>query len=297
MKITPRTIASVLLRKLWTVSSIVFGWLTFLMDSFLSGRNVPAPIFIIGAPRTGSTILYQALTNSLDVLYIDNIAAKFYSNIFIGFLISKAIYKDKPHNSFDSKFGNTAEFGGHAPSECGEFWYQWLPKQDHFVDHGTVSDKSREELKFSINFPSKWFAKHILFKNLNAGQRLRLINEAFPDAKIIYIQRDLKDTVSSILKARHSIGVSKDKIWSIRPKDYRSLEGLPEEEMCLRQVLLLQEQIELDLALFCQKNVFYVNYSELSEELIEELRSWIGVSARAGYVRPKFQSGPPRERR
>jgi hypothetical protein len=267
------------------------------MDSFLSGRNVPAPIFIIGAPRTGSTILYQALTNSLDVLYIDNIAAKFYSNIFIGFLISKAIYKDKPHNSFDSKFGNTAEFGGHAPSECGEFWYQWLPKQDHFVDHGTVSDKSREELKFSINLPSKWFAKHILFKNLNAGQRLRLINEAFPDAKIIYIQRDLKDTVSSILKARHSIGVSKDKIWSIRPKDYRSLEGLPEEEMCLRQVLLLQEQIELDLALFCQKNVFYVNYSELSEELIEELRSWIGVSARAGYVRPKFQSGSPSERR
>ena len=31
-----------------------------------------APIFIIGAPRTGSTILYQGLTNQADVLYIDN---------------------------------------------------------------------------------------------------------------------------------------------------------------------------------------------------------------------------------
>ena len=42
------------------------------------------PVFIIGAPRTGSTILYQGLTNYIDVLYIDNLTSRLYKNFFFG---------------------------------------------------------------------------------------------------------------------------------------------------------------------------------------------------------------------
>src|SRR6056297_1278708 len=76
------------------------------------------PVFIIGAPRTGSTILYQALTNLYDVLYIDNLVCRFHRNLFLGFRVSNRIYGAKPHNSFSSYHGRTR--GGHSPSECGQ---------------------------------------------------------------------------------------------------------------------------------------------------------------------------------
>ena len=47
------------------------------------------PVFIIGAPRTGSTILYQTLTNELDILYINNLTCKFNKNIFFWFLVEQ----------------------------------------------------------------------------------------------------------------------------------------------------------------------------------------------------------------
>ena len=85
------------------------------------------PVFIIGAPRTGSTFLYQSITNSLDVAYIDNLVELFYDSFCAGFFISKALYGNKPHNNFVSYHGNTRRLGGlHAPSECGAFWYRWL---------------------------------------------------------------------------------------------------------------------------------------------------------------------------
>ena len=43
------------------------------------------PIFIIGAPRTGSTIFYQTLTNQLNVLYINNFICLLNKNLFFGF--------------------------------------------------------------------------------------------------------------------------------------------------------------------------------------------------------------------
>ena len=43
------------------------------------------PVFIIGSPRSGSTILYQLITNYLDVLYVDNLINLSRGNLFFGF--------------------------------------------------------------------------------------------------------------------------------------------------------------------------------------------------------------------
>lgn len=265
------------------------------MATFLPKRHCPAPIFIIGAPRTGSTILYQALSNALDTLYIDNLTSRFYFNLFLGFWLSERRYNGRPHGNFEARHGNTTVFGGHAPSECGSFWYQWLPKENHFVDHGEVKPRHVAQIRFAICFPSRWFMRPILFKNLNAGQRLRLIHEAFPDAKIIFIRRDVEDTVASIMKARKDIGVPADRVWSVRPRNYRQLERLPEEEMCRQQVQWLERQIEEDLALFAPEQVCELHFDELSAQLIERLRRWIGVDYREGYSLPQFRTDRARQ--
>lgn len=246
------------------------------------------PVFIVGAPRTGSTILYQVLTNNYDVGFIDNLASYFYRCLPLGIWLSNILFGNRPHNNFRSDHGNTHEFGFHAPSECGNFWYRWLPNTHHFIEHGELETDKINEIREEIRTCLRIVKSPFLFKNLNAGQRLRLICEMYPNAKIIYIRRDPIFTVRSILKARSKVGVGKGQWWSIKPKEYQTLLDLDETEMCVAQVLLLEKQIEEDLNLFDSKNVYNLHYDELSEEEIVNISMWLKIKQKKGAVIPTF---------
>jgi len=247
-----------------------------------------SPVFIIGAPRTGSTILYQALTNSYQLAYIDNTACTWHRNLRFGLWLSQKKHGDKPHNNFKAEHGNTRKFGGHAPSECGQFWYRWLPKDRHFVDHHEVSPEMVAEIRTEVLGASAYLKRPLLFKNLNAGQRLRLIHKAFPDAKIIFIRRDPRFVVRSILKAREKTGVKPGDWWSIMPPNVKDLLSLPEYEMSVAQVYYVEKQIQQDLALFPDNQVWQLHNQELNESLMDELARWMSVVRRKNGELPAF---------
>ncbi|MEP3561479.1 MAG: sulfotransferase [Marinobacter sp.] len=260
-----------------------------------------APTFIIGAPRTGSTILYQALTNAYQFAYIDNTACTWHRNLRFGLWLSQKKWGNTPHNNFKADHGNTSKFGGHAPSECGQFWYRWLPRDRHFIDHDEVTDRMVQEIREEVLGASGYLQRPLLFKNLNAGQRLRLIKKAFPDAKIIFVRRDPRFVTRSILKARKKVGTPTNQWWSIMPSNVNDLLQLPEPEMCAAQVYYLERQIEEDLTLFPEDNIRAVHYQELGEELVRLLAEWCGVPERPGEQMPEFMhddptSLPPQER-
>lgn len=247
-----------------------------------------APIFIIGAPRTGSTILYQSITNFYDVKYIDNTACRWHRNLLFGMWLSHRKYNNIPHDNFSANHGSTVKFGSHAPSECGEFWYRWLPKSHHFIDHSEITDRIVKEIKQEVEQVTVYFQKPLLFKNLNVGQRLRLIHRAFPNARIIYIRRDPRFVVRSIAEARKKVGIGKGEWWSIMPSNITDLLDLPEEQMCAAQVYYIEKQIEEDLSLFPQKNVKTIHYQELSKHIIHEIGTWLGMAPRPGGSIPEF---------
>ncbi|WP_197466304.1 MULTISPECIES: sulfotransferase [unclassified Oleiphilus] len=246
-------------------------------------------IFIVGAPRTGSTILYQALTNCYDVKYIDNLAASWFKQLPFGMWLSHRRFGLEPHNNFVAEHGNTAEFGEHAPSECGQFWYRWLSKEDHFVDAGAVSQESIDQIRKELSAVSGMFGLPLLFKNLNMGQRLRLIKEFAPDAKIIFIRRDPRFTVRSILRAREKMGVASNEMWSVRPKNFRELQALTEGEMCAAQVYHLEKQIKEDLSLFPDENVMTVQYNKLSVGAVKKMGEWLGLEEKGNSDFPEFK--------
>lgn len=270
--------------------------LTFRRVSRLAGAPLRhQPVFIIGAPRTGSTILYQALTDAFEVLYIDNLACRWSGNLPFGIWLSQLIYGPRPHGNFASNHGDTSRYGGHAPSECGAFWYRWLSKERHFVDDDEITQDMivgiRREITAAINRHDRPF----VFKNMNAGQRLRLIRRVFPGAKFIFIKRDPRLVVQSILQARAARGVPAGAIWSIRPRGFEEILALPEDEMVVAQVAAIEAQIDLDLGLFPKENSIVVNFEEVSESTIEALGEFMGAQRRRGGSIPVFKKTPPFE--
>jgi len=251
--------------------------------------NHLSPIFIIGAPRTGSTILYQALTNQADVIYIDNLSCFLKHDIFVGEWISNKVFKQKAHNCFQSEHGNSKSCGWHAPSECGGFWYRWLPRDRHFVDKNEVSVKDIEQIKSEIIACTNFFNKPIVFKNLNAGQRLRMLVEAFPDAKFIFVRRDPLYTAQSIIKAKRKLKIPDNQFWSIMPPNVEKLKQLDWPEQIVKQIFYLEKQIAEDLSLFPKENIYEVNYTDLSQQTITDLIGELGLQPRAQFQNPKIK--------
>jgi len=259
----------------------------------LSVRELNQPIFIIGAPRTGSTILYQALTNAYQFAYIDNTACTWHRNLRFGLWLSQKKWDNAPHNNFKANHGNTSKYGGHAPSECGEFWYRWLPRDRHFIDHDEVTDRMIQEIQEEVFGASSYLQRPLLFKNLNAGQRLRLINKAFPYAKIIFIRRDPRFVIRSIMMGRKKVGVKGGEWWGVMPPNVNDLLQLPEQEMCAAQVYHLERQIEEDLTLFPEENIRVVHYQQIGDQLVRQLAEWCSVPRRSGGEVPKFSHDVP----
>ena len=228
------------------------------------------PIFIVGSPRSGSTILYQLLTHCIDYLYIDNLACPFHRNMPFGIWLSRRVFGSRNHNSFESRYGNTPTL--HSPSECQSFWYRWFPKDRDFVDHGDVSERKLHDLRKVIRSIMDKHKRDFVFKNLSCGQRIRVIREAFPNAIFISIKRDPVYTAQSLLLARRKLGLPDDVWWSVKPHNYLELQKLPIKNKLINQIYYCEKQIKDDLKELANKNKIEINYVDYGVELNQLLQ-------------------------
>ncbi len=253
-------------------SPLIKKWESKQIKKYASMPLKHQPVFIIGAPRTGSTILYQTITNQLDVLYIDNLVCHFYRNIFFGFWLSNKFFGQKAHNCFDSDHGNTN--GLHSPSECGAFWYRWLPKERHFIDYDDITDTMVKEIRDEITSVINYFDKPLVFKNLNAGQRIRLLQKCFPNAKFIFVKREPIFTAQSILKAKRKLKIDDNQFWSVMPKNFKDLEKSSAYEQIVSQIYFIEKQIVDDFKEFKELKLYTINYNEI-ENRYQEYKDFI----------------------
>lgn len=258
--------------KLYGIS--VGKWLLHFENSKIQNKSSRHnPIFIIGVPRTGSTIFYQIITNKFEVAYIDNLAHVFSRNLYFSLIISKFFYSRKPHNNFVSKKGSTLKGGLHAPSECGLLWNWYFDKSG-----SQFKDKLNEKevihyFRNRIIAIMQLFDTPFVIKNLFNSVRLNFILKTFPNAKIINVKRNPYDTVKSILNARTDEAISSKEMWSVMPENKIEIlsNSVDEKELVVKQVYYLEKEIKTMLELFSIKNVLEIQYESLINNMDEEI--------------------------
>ena len=119
----------------------------FMNFAFLGSGEYP-PIFFIGAPRTGSTLMIQVITDSFDVGYLTNNHCRWFG---MPALYEKFYPKSsKVKKSSDYKSNKGVAKGNHAPAECGEWWYRFFTREPAYTPLKKIDIKKMVRFRCSV---------------------------------------------------------------------------------------------------------------------------------------------------
>lgn len=237
--------------------------------------EISAPIFFIfGLPRSGTTILSQLLTYCLDVGYINNVIARFWSAPLTGIKLSKILLKNEKDFSFQSNLGQTHQLS--EPHEFGYFWQQWLKKEqqaDFLKFNEDEESIDWQGLKTCLANLQYEFAKPLLFRNNLGANHMPRFNREIPKLMWIYIHRDSYDVAHSIYQARKKYYQDKTTWWGTYPPSYLEVKDKPIFEQIAAQVIDLKIFYQQQLAQIPAQQQWTLSYEELCRSPQQALES------------------------
>ena len=148
------------------------------------------PIFILGLPRSGTTILEELFTAHKDTAYFENYSAKFYRRPWMFRFIPLLMKYRKLRYNIDRP----------KRSE-GWVWDRYANLLD-YLDESKVTEDKKRYYDEAIKYQLKAFnATRFVSKNPRNCMRIRWIDTMFPNAVYILIKREKKSVISSIYQA------------------------------------------------------------------------------------------------
>lgn len=231
-----------------------------------------APVFIMGCPRSGSTLVTQDIAMRGTTAYPTNLMSRFYGDPWVGALAHRVlfdldqrgeVFPVRPEPVAASDLGKT--LGADAPHE---FWYWWR-RYFHFEhDHGfvpKVSREMRERFRSDLAGMTTVFEKPMVFKAMIMNWNIPLLHEIVPEALFIVLERDLEANACSLLKARDQFYGDRNEWWAFRPPEIDQLLGLDPLEQVFAQVKLTNDAVRLGASILPQRQVLHWKYKDFCE--------------------------------
>ncbi len=257
------------------------------------GPLAQTPVFILGAPRCGSTLLYQLLVERFDFGYISNIHCKFHGAPSLAERVfGPGGRSGGSSSSYSSDHGRVS--GWDAPSECGDYWYRFFRRKPQYVPLSGVRLSSLIDLRRSVRAMGVAMGRPVLFKNLPCALRLEPIREALPESLFMVVNRDWMETAHSILEARMRLYGDYGEWFSVEPPGMDALRKRPAHEQVVEQIHAVHRLIDKERAAASDR-FLDVDYDALCRDtgaVLEEIGAFLESKGAAlgvrGHVPPSF---------
>jgi len=234
----------------------------------LMGVELPPLVFIVGVPRSGTTLLSQLVSRFLDVGYVDNIAARFWANPVLGIRVSRAVLEPDSRSRIQLRSTHGTTEGPWGPHEFGYFWREMFGL-DRTATHNLTQHEryqvNDQILSTRLKEIAVEFARPVVFKNPICGFQATLVEKCYPNCLFVCTERDEDEIVESIRRVRIERYGSEDVWWSLKPSTFPDISDLKPAERQIRSQVrdcraeFLDEFARLDTA------AITVGYGEMRE--------------------------------
>ena len=264
----------------------------------IDAKDLPI-IYVVGVPRSGTTLLSQLLCRYLPVGYINNFIARFWLRPSVGIMLSKIILGKDARKRINFRSVQALTEGPEGPHEFGYFWRHWLKLDDspnHHLSNIALAAIDRDGLRRALEQEVlASFGAPVVFRNIICGLHADFLTKLHPVSLYVYVKRDPRDVVSSILKCRKDRFGTYGKWWSLKPSTYPFNDSKNDPVIdVIRQVADCRWEMECELA-SPGINSLTIEYQEMCKDphaTIEAVRSKISDMYRPiqmiDYDSPKF---------
>ena len=246
-----------------------------------AGPHYP-PIFVLGAPRSGTTALFLSIVNSYRVSYFPNISNRHpfapLTSALAGSMAST--YRA----TFRYRFGIVDQPLG--PSDGWKLFHRWF--RDEYQP--TVSaDRLHELRRLICGFERIYRGPFCVRHNFNSLRVPHLVR-AFPGAVFPAIWRDFREAAVSLADAYRAHNIRPDRWWSAGPPgcDFGSFEGRLEK--AAYAVLGVEAIMRRDLRELDADRYRLVQYRDFCREP-HAVRKWLEARFRRSGVRLRRRPG------
>jgi hypothetical protein len=153
-------------------------------------------IAVCGAPRTGSTLVYQIISQAFRVFLISNLQNVLYRTPLLGYVV--AAWLTRPYVS-DYKSAGGFVAGLNGPAEAAQFWRYWC---DHQLTETTPRPGPKRATRFArvMNAVYARVGCPFLAGYLPHAFYVEHIRSVFPNCLFVRMDREMLDAAVSALR-------------------------------------------------------------------------------------------------
>jgi len=232
-----------------------------------------SPIFIMGPPRSGTTLIRQLVAWAIPTSYFTNLTRASWTTLGYPLPVTTAILVKwlkltKWSPSFESEYGFTPGIG--RPVEGGDIWNYYFQTYNAPVEPEEISIERQHLIYQAVAATERIFDLPFVNKTVDLSVRIRALVKIFPTALFIQVERNPLDVAQSLLKAGMYDFPDRE-FFSTRPKECEDLSNKSKVEQVCEQVYYIGKNIAFERSVVGEDRFLKVTYKNVCENPLREL--------------------------
>jgi hypothetical protein len=249
--------------------------------AYKPGSDGTSAVFIIGLPRSGTTLVYELVAMAFKVAYLTRVYSYSYGlPCLTTRFVSQFAHAHLPR--YESNYGRIS--GRYAPAENHVLWEKWLRADEvlgHFVPSESIGEAQADSARKMLASMTAIAGRTYIFKDVYLSLSPAALLQLFPGARLVLVTRDTNAVCESIYRARSAIGA--DQWWSVRPPFFREQIGNDVSQQTAFQCARTKQLMKRETSRLPRDRVLIVSYEDVCESprhFLEKLQSWAGLERR-----------------
>lgn len=222
-------------------------------------------IYVCGAPRSGTTLLTQAIASALDVQPVNNLVAAFWQAPCMGLRLSQKLLGGQFLSGFQSEYGRTVDI--REPHEFGYFWSRLLGYSEmNEPDELALADVNWPRVRRVITNMQAVAKRPIVFKAFMPAFYAQPFCTALPRSLFVLVRRDAVENIASVHRGRIEYAGDESAWYSIRPAQCVDAQKEPPLKQSCMQVHYINQSLARIWRTLPSANVIEVDYENFCND-------------------------------
>lgn len=240
--------------------------------------DLPGPLFVVGLPRSGTTLAYELIVQAFEVAYFSRLFDYSYGMPNLTARFCRFFTRDR-RPRYQSSYGRIP--GLFAPAENHNFWMRWFPERaqlGHYAPPASLNGEGLTAIRAAVASISAIAGLPFVFKDVYLALSLEALLETFEHGRILVISREPAAVAASVYNKRVRLG-SRNRWWSIRPPFAEHVAGRELAEQVAFQCIRSSQVIEMQSSALANERLMWADYADICRapnDFVAAVSTWLG---------------------